>query len=262
MALISSRVQPPPAVSAPAIAAPRPELADAVVPACEIARWAELHDAAGVTQTVGRVQECVLRVAGGDCAGVILVHGRELASVGAVDPRAEQADQLQLEYEEGPSVPLSSAHGSVLIPDTATDQRWPRWSRQVAGLGLRSVLAVPLGSSSPVGALTVYAAAPNQFTAGDAAAALLLATHAAIAIAGVQQLADLAQAIEARHLIGQAQGLLMERFSIDGDQAFAVLRRYSQDGNVKLRVVAARVVATRRLPDGSADGDHGSPVAG
>jgi len=262
MALIRNRVQRRPAVSAPTIAGPRPELTDAVVPPAEIARWAELYDAAGVTQTVGRVQDCVLRIAGGDCAGVILAHGGELASVGAVDPRAEQADQLQLEYDEGPSVPLGCAHGSVLIPDTVTDQRWPRWSRQAAGLGLRSVLTVPLGGTSPVGALTVYAAAPNQFTAGDAAAALLLATHAAIAIAGVQQLADLTRAIEARHLIGQAQGLLMERFSIDGDQAFAVLRRYSQDDNVKLRVVAARLVATRRLPDGSADGDHGLPPAG
>ncbi|MEV6410829.1 GAF and ANTAR domain-containing protein [Kribbella sp. NPDC051718] len=212
---------------------------------------------------MGLVQEFVLRVAGGDCAGVILRRHGALSSVGAVDPRAEQADQLQVEYGEGPSVPLSRAPGGVLIPDTAADQRWPRWSPQVARLGLRSVLTLPLATtSSAVGALTVYSAAPNQFTAGDTAAALLLAKHAAIAIAGVEEIADLARAVEGRHLIGQAQGVLMERFEIDADQTFAVLRRYSQDGNVKVRVVAARLVATRRLPDGSAVGGHGAPAAG
>ena len=68
----------------------------------------------------------------------------------------------------------------------------------------------------------------------------------------------LAQAVEARTLIGQAQGLLMERFAIDADQAFAVLRRYSQNNNVKLRIVADVLVTTRRLPTrspvGAADG--------
>jgi AmiR/NasT family two-component response regulator len=46
-----------------------------------------------------------------------------------------------------------------------------------------------------------------------------------------------------------AQGILMERFAIDADEAFAVLRRYSQDGNVKLHAVAERVVASRRVPE-------------
>jgi AmiR/NasT family two-component response regulator len=41
----------------------------------------------------------------------------------------------------------------------------------------------------------------------------------------------------------------MERFALDADQAFAVLRRYSQNHNIKLRDVARRVVDTRRLPD-------------
>ncbi|GAA0951108.1 hypothetical protein GCM10009554_52020 [Kribbella koreensis] len=255
MALIRTRLRRSVTASATAIAGPRPESSDAVVSAGEVARWAQLYDAAGITETLGLVQDSVLRIAGGDCAGVILRrHG--LASASAIDPRAELADQLQLDQGSGPSVPLRGAHGSVLIADTATDQRWPRWSRQVADLGLRSVLTVPLATSaSAVGALTVYAVAPNQFTTGDEAAALLLARHAAVALSNVVQIADLAKAVEARHRIGQAQGVLMERFAIDADQAFAVLRRYSQDGNVKLRVVAARLVATRILPDGPADGD-------
>ena len=56
-------------------------------------------------------------------------------------------------------------------------------------------------------------------------------------------------AMDSRHLIGQAQGILMERFQLDDAGAFAVLRRYSQDNNLKLHDVARLVVDTRRLPD-------------
>lgn len=257
MVLLRSRGRSPSAVPATPIAAeaPLPELTAATVSAGEVARWAELHEATGVLETVSRVLECVLRVAGGECAGTILIHRGRLASVGATDSRVQQADRLQLEFREGPSMPLTSVHGGVLISDTEDDLRWPSWSPRVAEFGLRSVLTVPLATAeSTVGSLTVYAEAPNHFTGSDVAGALLLARHAATAVADVQQIADMARAVEARHVIGQAQGLLMERFGIDADQAFAVLRRYSQDGNVKLRVVAARLVATRELSDGSAAG--------
>jgi len=255
MTLIRTRSLRPPTPSATnieiAAEASRADLADAEVSAAEVARWAELHEATGVLETVDRVLEDVLRVARGECAGVVLAHRGRSASVGATDPRVEQANRLQVDCGEGPSMPLTKAHGSVLIPDTAADQRWPGWSRQAAELGLRSALAVSLATTeSAVGSLTVYASAPNRFTGDDVAKALLLARHAAVAVAGVQEITDLARAVESRHLIGQAQGLLMERFAIDADQAFAVLRRYSQDGNVKLRVIAARLVATRSLPDG------------
>jgi AmiR/NasT family two-component response regulator len=75
--------------------------------------------------------------------------------------------------------------------------------------------------------------------------------HATVAIATVQQASTLAEAVEARGLMGQAQGLLMERFALDAEQAFAVLRRYSQNNNIKLHVVAAQLITTRQLPQPS-----------
>ncbi len=56
-------------------------------------------------------------------------------------------------------------------------------------------------------------------------------------------------ALEGRKRIGQAQGILMERHSLTEDQAFAVLKRYSQDNNVKLRDLAVHLVETHHLPD-------------
>ena len=83
--------------------------------------------------------------------------------------------------------------------------------------------------------------------AKDLAIAQVIADHAAVAVANARTESTLWQAIEARKLIGQAQGILMERFDLTDEQAFAVLRRYSQDSNIKLRDVAQRLISTRNL---------------
>lgn len=70
-----------------------------------------------------------------------------------------------------------------------------------------------------------------------------------MALAAAQTESGLREAMESRHLIGLAQGILMERFDLDQEQAFAVLRRYSQDRNIKLRSVAQHVVQERALPE-------------
>ena len=72
---------------------------------------------------------------------------------------------------------------------------------------------------------------------------------AAVALASAQRAENLWLAIDARKLVGQAQGILMERFDLSADQAFAVLLRYSQDKNLKLRAVAQLLVSQRSLPD-------------
>jgi GAF domain-containing protein len=136
------------------------------------------------------------------------------------------------------------------VPDTSAELRYPDWAPKVAALGLRSVLSVRLATTgSTLGVLQLFNTEPYAFETDDDAVAHILARHASVALANARQEATLRQAIDARKLVGQAQGILMERFGIDSDQAFAVLRRYSQDHNIKLRDVAQRLIKTRRLPD-------------
>lgn len=59
----------------------------------------------------------------------------------------------------------------------------------------------------------------------------------------------MAQAVDARRLVGQAIGILTERFDVDQDRAFSILRRYSQGTNTKLHDVAQHLIDTRKLPD-------------
>jgi hypothetical protein len=101
--------------------------------------------------------------------------------------------------------------------------------------------------TTTVGALNLFDPAVDSFGGRDNAIAQVYADHAAVAVANARSESTLWQAIEARKLIGQAQGILMERFDLSDDQAFAVLRRYSQDNNVKLRDVAQRLIQTRKL---------------
>jgi GAF domain-containing protein len=210
----------------------------------------ELHEEVGVGETVEAVVQFALHAVSCTHAGVLLSsRGGQWETISATDPLVEESDRMQVELGEGPSVDVLAEHTAVLVPDTATDPRWPTWAPKAAALGLRSVLSVRLAAGgSTLGVLQLFHSEPYAFEPDDDAVAHILARHASVALASARQEATLWQAIDARKLVGQAQGILMERFGIDSDQAFAVLRRYSQDNNVKLRDVAQRLIDTRTLP--------------
>ncbi|TWD81263.1 GAF domain-containing protein [Kribbella amoyensis] len=210
----------------------------------------ELHEEGGVDETVEAVLQFALQAVSCKSAGVLLVQldGR-LETLAATDDLVEQCDRLQIETGTGPARETMD-EDTVLIADTAADERWPVWSAKTAALGLGSLLCVRLHAGGiTLGVLQLFAAEPDTFDADDDAVAHILARHASVALASARQEESLWQAIDARKLIGQAQGILMERFGIDDGLAFTVLRRYSQDYNLKLRDVAQRLIDTRRLPD-------------
>jgi GAF domain-containing protein len=209
----------------------------------------ELHDAAGVDETLEAVVQFALQAASCTHAGVALAARGGRAEVGAVtDPVVESLYRIQLETDEGPMLTALSGE-TVTIADVATDDRWPRWQTVAVGAGIGSVLQVPMRvSDQTTGVLSLYYTEPNAFTVDDEAIAHILARHASVAVATARHEVSLAQAVDARKLVGQAMGILMERFDMNADQAFAVLRRYSQDTNTKLRDVAAHLIETRKLP--------------
>ena len=119
----------------------------------------------------------------------------------------------------------------------------------MASLGLRSQLAVRMHTAATtVGTLNLFDDEPDRFDRQDIAVAHLLARHAAVALASARDLENVWHAVDSRKLIGQAQGILMERYQLGTDQAMGVLLRYSQDFNLKLRLVAEQLVSTSQLP--------------
>lgn len=100
----------------------------------------------------------------------------------------------------------------------------------------------------PLGTITFYATQPDSLAPIDLDTARVLAVHAALAITAIRHAADLAEAIESRAIIGRAQGIVMERYAVDDQTAFAMLRNCSQDNNIRLREVAEFLITARRLP--------------
>jgi len=200
-----------------------------------------------VTLAVATVEGC-------DAAGVFLAENGQVTTAASSDPVVVVLDRLQLDSDEGPCLDAVAEEGTVYADDLATTQRWSQFAPAAVGAGIRSVLAFRL-SARRASALNLYARLPAAFGATDRAKGLIFATLAGIALDTAEQRADgeerydnLHHALRTRELIGQAQGILMERERITGEQAFDVLRRASQHLNIKLRDVAQNLVDTGESP--------------
>jgi GAF domain-containing protein len=208
-----------------------------------------LLDEPDVAETLESIVEYARECLESDFAGIHIVRGREIETAAATHEVIRQADKVQTELGEGPCLQAVWDKKTFLVDDTASDPRWPSFGPIASELGLHSMLSIRLHTSEEtLGALNFYCERARVFDEEDVALAQVFAQHASVALAIAKREEGLRTAIDARHLIGQAQGILMERFGLSAEKAFAVLRRYSQDNNVKLRTVAERIIETRRLP--------------
>lgn len=188
-------------------------------------------------------------VSGAEYAGIGEVVAGQLQVEAASDPLVNTAVELESQIGEGPCLCSMRQQLTVGSQDLARDQRWPSFAQDAVVNGIRSVWAVPLlvapGDNQRV--LALYASAPQAFSAEDETASALLATHADIAMAGCRVSTQLRAALTNRDVIGQAKGILMERFKVDEVTAFQLLTRASQNSNQKLRVIADTLAKTGRF---------------
>lgn len=224
--------------------------------------------------------ECVLiEIAS---AAIDVVPAAELASVTMLNDADEpftpcctedlatELDVLQYTSLDGPCLEVVNAQTwhSVRSGDLLSETRWRAFSPAAAELGVRSVLSTTLftadglasvNSAAVMGSLNLYARGPAAFTDPDQDVALLLSLYAAMALNtaltrsdAARQTEDFKAALASRTVIGQAQGILMERHKVNASQAFDRLRIASQHLNRKLRLVAQRISETGQEP---LDGD-------
>jgi GAF domain-containing protein len=196
------------------------------------------------------VERAVEAVPAADCCGISLRRRRgRVESAASSSPLAGLCDSLQHELGEGPCLDAVWDRECFLVRDTRSDTRWPRWGPRVAEAGVGSVLSIPLrGRTDSLGALNMYAGRPHAFTVEDVDVALVYAAHAANAMTSARLVSGLQDAVQTRHLIGVAQGILMQRYGLTLEHSFEVLRRYSSERNIKLRELAAQVVEHGRMP--------------
>ena len=207
-----------------------------------------------VAGTLGRISASATElVEGCTSAGILVLHDRKVETLTATDQLVIDSDQLQEQLAEGPCFDAArTAQGerTFRIADlNAESERWPVFAPRARALGVGSMMGFLLFTEDDdLGALNLYSREPGAFTEASELAGWLLASHAAVALSAARTHAQMEQAVATRHVIGAAMGILMGSHQLTEEEAFDVLRRYSQENNVKLREVARQVCEKGVLP--------------
>ena len=190
-------------------------------------------------------------VPGAQHASISMVKGRrEVVTSSSTSDLPRKTDQAQYDAGEGPCLDVLYQRRTVHVPDMATEKRWPGFSLAASRLGAGSMLSVQLFvDGDDLGALNLLSESPHAFTQDSEQVALLFAAHAAVAIVGAEKEEQLRDALVRRDVIGQAMGIVMERYGLTAKRSFSVLTRLSQHRNLKLHDLARHIVETRALPE-------------
>src|SRR6201996_6333921 len=246
-----------------------PELSSSQREADEAELYAGLRGVAGIVAGARGVMDLLRDVAefaaqaipGADGVGVALVDPRHgISSVqtwAATAQLVQEIDTFQYnELNEGPCITCMESRRPAVSGSLGSDSRWPHFAGRVARMGVHSALALPLMVGDQVtGAINCYANAHDAFGEHAVRLGSRFAGPAAVAIHNADLLAaararaeKLEQALDHRAVIDQAVGIIRSRSGVSAEGAFSRLVQMSQSGNIKLRVVAARLVddAVRR----------------
>jgi hypothetical protein len=197
----------------------------------------------------------VSTIAGCRMASVTLCERSGYRTAASTNPAATAVDQAQYQSHEGPC--LDAVHAPMVYAQSFPDERWPTLASRPTESGVQSALSYRLEAAtsdtadSGGGSLNSYGVSPYAFNDTAQEIGLILAAHASAAARAVAERSnlqnlgrDLQQALLSSDVIGQAKGILMERLKIAPEDAFDLLRRSSQNLNVKLRDVARGLTET------------------
>ncbi|MBR7744321.1 GAF and ANTAR domain-containing protein [Phycicoccus sp. BSK3Z-2] len=241
-----------------AVVTPFPEDED-VDPSAAIARLSQ--ELGGVLESMEELSDYLERVVhtvrrfvdGCDEVGITVVSGDRAHTAAYTTVKTLEIDAAQYALGEGPCLDAAATREPQTVPDLCHDDgRWPDFARISRQDGMRSLYAAPLISGDEcVGAINLYAWATNAFDDLDTAVVEIAAGRCADAVVavtaldGMRRLAgQLEQAMASRAVIEQAKGVIMAMRGLSEHDAFEVLRKASQDRNVKLRLLAEEFVAS------------------
>jgi GAF domain-containing protein len=211
-----------------------------------------LHDRAeGDSDTViaELAEHAAQEIPGAKYAGVTVTTDRKrIDTPAATHPYPLILDDIQQRHGEGPCLASAWEKKTFHIADLEKDFRWPRYRRDaLAETPIRSIMAFQLFiADRSMGALNVYAEEPGAFDEKTEEVGLIFATHSAVAWNSARRDEQLQRALTSRDMIGQAKGMIMERYNIGAIQAFDMLRKLSQDSNVPLARIAQELIEKSR----------------
>jgi GAF domain-containing protein len=190
-------------------------------------------------------EHAAVEIPGAQYAGVTVTrNGRQIDTPAATHKWPILLDEIQQRHREGPCLTAAWEEKTIHVKDLATDERFPLYARDVlAETPIRSVMSFQMWiAGETMGALNVYAESPNVFSTETREIGLVFAAHSSVAWNAARRDEQFKKALASRDVIGQAKGMLMERYSVSAIQAFDLLRKLSQDSNTPLIQIAADLV--------------------
>lgn len=195
-----------------------------------------------------RISTTALELIPGVDAAAVLLMGKKnaLQTVGPTDRLSLESHELQRRFGEGPCLQALRDDVVVCADDFAAESRWPRYSPAAVELGIRGAMSLRLFTADQTaGVLSLVSYAARGWSNDAQITGMVLAAHAAAAITASRQAEQLTSALASRDRIGQAKGIVMERYAVGDTQAFDMLRQLSQESNRRLTDIAADVIDTR-----------------
>jgi transcriptional regulator with GAF, ATPase, and Fis domain len=214
-----------------------------------------LYQGADTTEVCAAI--CVaatLLVPGCDHASVLMRRNDEFVTVAASDRIARHVDSLERATGEGPCLDAIEDEAAQVEPDLANSRSWPQLvARVVLETPVRGAMGFRiLVNNRKVGALNLFSDTVNRFDTTATERAIVLAAFASVAINAAtsgEDVEGLRQGLQSNREIGRAVGMLMLLKDVTQEEAFDMLRRVSQEMNIKVAEVARAVVEQRgQLP--------------
>lgn len=190
-------------------------------------------------------------IPGCDHASVMLRQGKNYLTVAATSEVAARIDDLERRLGQGPCVDAIDEQQPRIEADLRAGSSWPQLAEAIlAETPVRGVMAFRLLiDRTKVGALNLFSTTAGAFTTEAAGQASVLAAFASItatAVSREQDIASLRTGLVNNREIGTAVGLLMALQHLSADEAFDVLRRTSQQMNLKVADLARSLLDRHR----------------
>jgi GAF domain-containing protein len=191
-------------------------------------------------------EHAAVEIPGAQYAGVTVTrNAKHIDTPAATHKWPILLDEIQQRHREGPCLTSAWEEKTVHVADLETDERFPLYRRDVlAQTPIRSVMSFQLFiAGETMGALNVYAEHAHAFGPDTKVIGQIFAAHSSVAWNSARREEQYKRALASRDIIGQAKGMIMERYGVDAVQAFELLRKLSQDSNVPLIQIATELVA-------------------
>jgi ANTAR domain/GAF domain len=191
-------------------------------------------------------ENAAVEVPGAQYAGITVTRNRKhIDTPAATHKWPILLDEVQQRHREGPCLSAAWEEKTIHVADLETDRRFPNYRRDaLERTPIRSVMSFQMFiAGETMGALNVYAEQANAFGPESKVIGLIFAAHSSVAWNTARRDEQYRRALASRDTIGQAKGMIMERYGVDAVQAFELLRKLSQDSNVPLIEIATELVA-------------------